>query len=85
MLLVTGDDSHVKVTGMHVGKLQLNLYKRRAILAQLSFYLTLKETKLQQSMTVFFFSYMSDIKYYENTKKKLHSRARQTRSKYTSL
>ena len=28
---------------------------------------------------------MSDIKYYENTKKKLYSRTRQTRSKYTSL
>lgn len=57
MLLVTGGDSHRKVTGMLVWKLQSNLYKRRTILAQLSFYLTLKETKLQQSMTAFSFSY----------------------------
>ena len=33
----------------------------------------------------YFQNNMSDIKYYENTKKKLHSRTRQTRSKYTSL
>ena len=58
MLLVTGGDSHtIKVTGMLVGKLQLNFYKRRPILSQLSFYLILKETKLQQSMTAFSFSY----------------------------
>ena len=42
---------------MLVEKLQLNLYKRRTILAQLSFYLTLKEAKLQQSMTAYSFSY----------------------------
>ena len=47
MLLVTGGDSHIKVTGMLVGKLQLNLCKWRTNLALLSFYLTLKETKLQ--------------------------------------
>ena len=57
MLLVTGGDSHIIVTGMLVGKLQLNLYKRRTILVQLSFYLILKKTKLQQSMTAFSFSY----------------------------
>lgn len=51
MLLVTGGDSHIKVTGMLVGKLQLNLCKWRTNLALLSFYLTLKEAKLQQSMT----------------------------------
>ena len=32
MLLVTGGDSHIKVMAMFVGKLQLNLYKRRTIL-----------------------------------------------------
>ena len=48
MLLVTWGDSHtIKVTGMLVGKLQLNLCKWRTNLALLSFYLTLKETKLQ--------------------------------------
>ena len=57
MLLVTGGDSHIKVTCMLVGKLQLNLCKWRTNLALLSFYLTLKETKLQQNMSVFSFSY----------------------------
>ena len=57
MLLVMGGDSHIKVTGMLVGKLQLNLCKWRTNLALLSFYLTLKETKLQQNMSVFSFSY----------------------------
>ena len=58
MLLVTWGDSHtIKVTGMLVGKLQLNLSKSRTNLALLSFYLTLKETKLQQNMSVFSFSY----------------------------
>ena len=52
MLLVTWGDSHtIKVTGMLVGKFQLNLC--RTNLALLSFYLTLKETKLQQNMSVF--------------------------------
>ena len=54
MLLVTWGDSHtIKVTGMLVGKLQLNLCKWRTNLALLSFYLTLKETKLQQDMSVY--------------------------------